>query len=127
MSRDIVHRCLATSFTLWLRLVVTTWVEGQVPQEFARLGQDSNLEIVHRHQDALACVAPADRDVVEPAVVAQGDRPAGVHAVSADPEVAVLDGRAERDRLRAGGEGVGGSATARKRCTSVITQRRDTP
>ncbi len=45
------------------------------------------MQIVDQHQDADPGVAPTKTEVVQPAVVAQGDDAAGVHPVVADPVV----------------------------------------
>jgi hypothetical protein len=53
------------------------------------------VKIADEDQDAGAGVAAAEADVVQPAVVAQGDHPGGVNAVVSD---AVLTG-IERARM----------------------------
>jgi hypothetical protein len=53
---------------------VTAGVQGQRPVQLAVLVEYSDLEVVEQHEDAPACVAPAQADVVQPAVVAQRSR-----------------------------------------------------
>jgi hypothetical protein len=54
-------------------LVVAVGVEGQVVEEFAGFGEDSDVEVVDQHDDSLAGVGASEADVVEAAVVSQGD------------------------------------------------------
>jgi hypothetical protein len=61
---------------LWL--VVLGRVELQFSEEFAVVGEDPDVSIVDQDEDVGAGVAAADADVVEPAVVAQGEHAAGV-------------------------------------------------
>ena len=42
------------------------------------------MQVLDQEQDTGSGVGAADADVVEPAVVAEGDEPGGVDAVSAD-------------------------------------------
>ncbi|MEZ5142960.1 MAG: hypothetical protein R2726_10645 [Acidimicrobiales bacterium] len=97
MSRDTVHRCLGTSFTLWLGLVVPAGVELEVAQDFAFAGGDPDVEVFDEHEDLSAGVASADADVVEAAAVAQGDLAVLVDDVVTDSVVSVVEG------LRGGG------------------------
>jgi hypothetical protein len=60
---------------LWL--VVLGWVELELWQELAVVGEDADVAIVDQDEDVDAGVASADADVVEPAVVAQGEDAAG--------------------------------------------------
>jgi hypothetical protein len=60
-------------------------------------------------QDAGAGVAAADADVVQPAVVSQGDQAAAVDAVVADAVVAGVDRGAGGDGLGPCGVGLRGS------------------
>src|SRR4051812_16574933 len=96
MSRDMVRTCLATSSHLapscvsvaagWL--VVAAGVEGEFADEFAGVfGDDADLEFADEHEDAGAGVVVADADVVQAAVVAQGEFAVAVDAVFADAEV----------------------------------------
>ena len=79
----MVHTCPATSFAFLgslgaflgaAGLVVAGWVEGQVAEEVALAGDDPHVSVVGEHVDASAGQESAEADVVEPAVVAQGDR-----------------------------------------------------
>jgi hypothetical protein len=74
-------------------LVVLGRVELQFSEEFAIVGKDADVAIVDQDEDVGAGVAAADADVVEPAVVAQGEDAAGVDLVVADAVVGVLQGR----------------------------------
>jgi len=65
------------------------------------LGDDPQVEVAGEDEDFGAGPAAADADVVEPAVVAQGEFAVGVDAVAADPEVF-----ADADALP-GGHGAG--------------------
>jgi hypothetical protein len=57
-------------------LVVPGRVEGEFAQEFAGVGvDDADVQVLDQEQDAGSGVGAADADVVEPAVVAQGDDP----------------------------------------------------
>jgi len=47
------------------------------------------VQVLDEEQDAGSGVGPPDADVVEPAVVAEGDEPGGVDAVGADAVVGV--------------------------------------
>jgi hypothetical protein len=70
---------------LWL--VVLGRVELEFSQELAVVGEDADVAILDQDQDVGAGVASADADVVEPAVVAQGEHAAGVDLVVADAVV----------------------------------------
>jgi hypothetical protein len=65
------------------------------------LGDDPQLQAAGEDEDFGAGPAAADADVVEPAVVAEGELAIGVDVVAADPEVL-----ADADAL-AGGDGPG--------------------
>ncbi len=81
-------------------MVVAGGVEGEVAEELAGGGgDDADVEVVDEHEDVGAGVGSADADVVESAVVAQGDRSGGVDAVVADAVVGSSAG--------AGGSGLG--------------------
>jgi hypothetical protein len=57
-------------------LVVAVGVEDQLAQEFAGAGvDDADVQVLDQEQDAGSGVGPPDADVVEPAVVAEGDDP----------------------------------------------------
>jgi hypothetical protein len=70
---------------LWL--VVLGRVELEFSQELAVVGEDADVAILDQDQDVGAGVASADADVVEPAVVSQGEDAAGVDLVVADAVV----------------------------------------
>jgi hypothetical protein len=71
-------------------LVVPGWVEGEVAQELTGSGvDDADVQILGEEQDAGSGVGAADADVVEAAVVAEGDFAVGVDAVGADTVVGV--------------------------------------
>ena len=55
-------------------LVIDGWVEHQLADELAGGGvDDANVEAVDQHQDGDSGVSSADPDVVQPAVVAEGE------------------------------------------------------
>jgi hypothetical protein len=68
--------------------------------------EDADVEVADEDQDAGSGVAAAQSDVVQAAVVAQGDDAGVVDAVVADPVVAGVDGGAGRDRFRSGRVGL---------------------
>src|ERR1700749_3868279 len=66
-------------------LVVAVGVEDELAQELAGAGvDDADVQVLDEEQDAGSGVGPADADVVELAVVAEGDESGGVDAVGAD-------------------------------------------
>ena len=73
-------------------------LEGELADESAVFGEDADVEVAGEHEDSLAAVTAAEGDVVEPAVVAQGDD-ALVDAVASDSEVRVDDRCGERPGL----------------------------
>ena len=75
-------------------------------------GDDADVQVVHEEQDGCAGVAATETDVVEPAVVPQGQLAVRVDLVAADGEVAVDQRDAGRDGLGPGGVGLGGGAPA---------------
>src|SRR5690242_13459919 len=103
--------CLETSFAAvsglnshpgWLGLVVAGRVEAEFADQFAVfLGDDPELKVAGEDEDLGAGPAASDADVVELAVVAQGELAVGVDGVAADTEVL-----ADADAL-AGGDGPG--------------------
>jgi len=103
--------CLETSFAVvsghsshlgCLGLVVARWVRGELADEFAVVvGDDSQLQVAGEDQDFGAGPAASDADVVEPAVVTQGELAVGVDGVAADTEV-LADADALPGRYRAG-------------------------
>ena len=77
-----------------MRLVTTRSLDssgpGEFAQEFARGGvDDADVQVADEHEDGGPGVGAADADVVEPAVVAEGEFAVGVDAVGADAVVAV--------------------------------------
>ena len=71
-------------------LVVDVGVEGEVAEEFARGGvDDADVEVGDEGGDGGSGVGSADADVVESAVVAQGDAAGLVDGVVADSPVGV--------------------------------------
>ena len=69
-------------------MVVAGGVQGEVAEEFSGGGvDDADVEVVDEHDDVGAGVGAADADVVEAAVVAEGDDAGGVDAVVADAVV----------------------------------------
>ena len=71
-------------------MVVAAGVEGEVAQEFAGGGvDDADVEVVDEEDDVGSGVGSSDADVVESAVVAQGDDAGVVDAVVADAMVGV--------------------------------------
>ena len=69
-------------------MVVVGWVEGEFADEFPVVwGDDPQLQVAGEDEDSGTGPAAADADVVEPAVVAQGELAVGVDAVAADAEV----------------------------------------
>jgi hypothetical protein len=118
MSRDMVHTCVGTScfFLGWLGtlfggsgLVVPGGVEGEFAEEFAVSGEDADVQVVDQDGDLGAGHSPAQPDVVQPAVVPDGDGAAVVDGVGADPVVG-LNLWPGRDGLGAGRVGLGGCA-----------------
>jgi hypothetical protein len=95
---------------LWL--VVPGWVEDEVAQELTVLSQDPDVQVVNEDQDAGAGVASAETDVVQAAVVAQGDDAAGIDEVASDPGMWGEGERAGGDGFGAGGVGHGGRPPA---------------
>jgi hypothetical protein len=118
MSRDIVRTCPGTSLPRSggvLGLVVAAGIEGERPDQRSVLGQHAHVEVRDEHEDADAGVAAAQPDVVEPAVVAQGDDAGAVDLVVADAVVG-RDGGTWRagGGLRPGGERGRGRAPAQR-------------
>ena len=71
-------------------LVALSGVEDELAEEFAGGGvDDPDVEVEHEHEDAGSGVGSADADGVEPALVPQGDLPAGVDSVAAESVVGV--------------------------------------
>src|SRR4051812_30504855 len=90
-------RCLETPCTgvsghrsrFWLGLVVLGGVEFEVSEDLAAGGADPDVAVLDQDQDGSGGVAAADADVVEPAVVAQGELSVGVDGVMADSPAGV--------------------------------------
>jgi hypothetical protein len=87
-------------------LVVPGGVQPQFAQQLYVGVEDADVAVADEHQDAGAGVAAAQPDVVQPAVVPQGDDAAGVDAVVADSVVAGVEPSTGRDGLRAGEVGL---------------------
>src|SRR5688572_2474572 len=113
-------RCLGTPCTgvlghrsrFGLGLVVPGGVEFEVAEDFAVRGGDADLAILDEDEDGFAGVAAADSDVVEPAVVAEGELPAAVDGVVADAPAVVVEFGAGRECFGAGLVGLGGGVAA---------------
>ncbi len=89
-----------------MRLVVPGGVEGEVAEQFAGgRGDNPDVEVLDEQQDVGSGVGSSDADVVQAAVVAQGDDAGVVDAVAADPFVGRCD--AGGGGFRAGGVGGG--------------------
>ena len=91
MCQDMckVRTCAGRGFSgLVLGLVVAGWVKGEVSEEFTGLGcDDSDVEVGDQQGYGGVFVGSADADVVEFAVVADGDGACFVDAVVSDSEV----------------------------------------
>jgi hypothetical protein len=62
------------------------WGQGELSQELAGgLDDDADVPVLHEQQDVGSGVGSSDADVVQAAVVADGDRAGVVDAVAADP------------------------------------------
>ena len=85
MSRDIVDTSTSSD-----RLVVATRIEGEPADQLACVEvEDPDVSVGDEELDRPSLVSSADADVMELAVVAQGDRSCGVDLVVADAEVGV--------------------------------------
>ncbi len=105
MSRDIVSLFGAFGWSWWdaSGLEVAGGVEGELAEQFSGVAvDDPDLKILDEQGDAGAGVASSDSDVVQSAVVPQGDHAGGVDAVEADAVVA--GGRSASAEMFAGGE-----------------------
>jgi hypothetical protein len=88
-------------------LVVLGGVEDEFTQELSGgLVDHSDVAVLDEEQDVGSGVGSADADVVEAAVVAQGDHAGVVDAVAAYP---VVGGRGERGRRGGLGSGLVGA------------------
>jgi hypothetical protein len=65
-----------------LGLVVAAGVELEVAEEFAVLGDDADVSVQGEDEDSGAGVWSVDADVVQAAVVAQGEGAVGVDPVA---------------------------------------------
>jgi len=72
-----------------LSLVVAGGVEDEFAHEVAAVGDDPDVELVYEHEDFGSGPGASDADVVEAAVVSQGEVSATVDAVFADSELFV--------------------------------------
>ena len=101
---------------VWLSggLVVAGGIECEVAEEFAGGGvHDADVEVIDEDDDGGSGVGSSDADVVEAAVVAQGDGAAAVDDVLSDSPVGVFEcGRAG---FGAGVVDDGGSGALRER------------
>jgi hypothetical protein len=79
-------------------------VEGEVAELGAVEGEDADVEAGDEHDDAPAGVGAADADVVEAAVVAEGEFAGVVDAVVADAVAGGVDGGSAGVGAFAGGE-----------------------
>jgi hypothetical protein len=77
-------------------LVVAGGVELEVSEEFAVGSGGADVEVFDEGEHWLATMAAADADVVELAVVSQGELAAGVDGVVADSIVGVVERHARR-------------------------------
>ena len=73
-------------------MVVPVRVQGELADQLAGVAvDDADVQVVDEQGDCGAGQAGAEADVVEPAVVSQGDRAAGVDLVVPDPVVGESD------------------------------------
>ena len=73
-------------------MVVAGGVEGELAEEFSVWGDDPDVAVGDEHEDCASVVAGSHADVVEPALVADGDGSVFVDFVVADPVVRVGGG-----------------------------------
>jgi hypothetical protein len=72
-------------------LVVAGEIEGEVAEDLAGGGvDDADVEVGDEEEDGGSGVGSSEADVVESAVVAEGDAAGGVDAVAADAPVVVV-------------------------------------
>ena len=123
MSRDIVS--LSVLFGRWsgrdfAGLVVAGGVQDEFAEELAGVAvDDSDMQVVDEQGDRGAGAAAAQADVVQAAVVADGDGAGGVDAVGADPPVRV-DDQAAGGGLGSGGVGLPGGLAADRAVRSDV-------
>lgn len=108
MSRDIVDISTPSEW-----LVVAVGVEGEPTDELAGV-EDPDVAVGDEELDRPALAGSADADVVQLAVVAQGDLALGVDLVVADAEVGARGGRAGRPGLDPGAVGLQGRAPSQR-------------
>jgi hypothetical protein len=88
-------------------------VEGELAEEFSGGGgHDADVAVLDQDEDGGSGVGPPDADLVEPAVVAQGDLAGGVDAVASEAVVGVVVAVAGAG-LGAGVVGGGGGGSVR--------------
>ena len=93
-------------------LVVAVRIQGELADQFAGvLVGDADVQIADEQQHRGAAQVGADADVVEPAVVTDGDGPAGVDLVGPEPVVGADDWPG-RHRFGSGGIRLGWGAAA---------------
>jgi hypothetical protein len=93
-------------------LVVPVGVQFQVSEELSARAEHADAQIVDQKEDGCAGVAAPQADVVEPAVVPQGQRAVGIDLVVADQEVAVEEQDAAGGSIGPGRVGLGGGVAA---------------
>ena len=91
-------------------LVVPGWVEGQLADDSAVVGEDPDVGAGDEHGDGSAGVSAAEADVVESALVADGDLAVAVDLVVAETVAVDGDAREAGMCFGAGVERVDGSA-----------------
>ncbi len=95
---------------LCLGLVVAGGVDGEFSQDLAGCGVDDlDVEVVDQDQDAGSGMGSADADVVQAAVDAEGDFPAGVDDVGTYPVVRIRGVFAGRGGFGSAGVDRGGN------------------
>jgi hypothetical protein len=83
MCRDIVDTSSSPD-----RLIVAAWIESESTNQLACVEvKDADVAVGDEQLHRPTLVGPANADVVEPAVVAQGDGALGVDLVVGDAEV----------------------------------------
>ena len=91
-------------------MVVPGGVEDEVAEQFSGgLVDDPDVQVLDQQEDVGSGVGSSDADVVEAAVVAQGDDAGVVDAVAADPLVG---------GLQAGGGGFGSGGVGGRGCSA---------
>jgi hypothetical protein len=93
-------------------LVVLCWVEGEAAELGSAGVEDLDVAAGDEQDDASAAVGAADGDVVQAALVPEGDGAFLVEFVVADAVAGGVDAGAGGVGLLAGGVGGGGSRTA---------------